>query len=307
MELKMSLKKIVNIIKENHNLPSKEVITLEGKDSLTKSDIYKIAGYLCGNINSNNDLEILLESKRKTWKKYIDYFQKTFNINLSAKIPIIYGLICSLFILLLDNQYTVKESESRQGFVKRIIRNTDEAGFAELTYQERNDLIDYLENIFDSIEYEKYGIKIDYKIDNHTPTHQITGFISVKDIDKFKRNQSALEMLLEILPYSDEIYSVLSKWRFNTGLAEMLRCYEKHISDYFSIYAQKLLDGMSHKMNERAKELLFTQKYCNEDRFGKEMEDIFRSYIEDNFTHFQDELISKCINFDFDPLILLKK
>lgn len=302
------LKDLIKDIKKYHDLPSKEIMTLEGRKVLLKNDIYRIAGCLYENINTKDELDELLASKKKTWKKYIDCFQRTFNIEFSKKIPIVNGLICSLFLLFLDNQYTLKESEKKQKFIRSIIKKENSIRFAELSYKEKNELIDYLENIFDIVDYEKYGIAICM---NEIDTKNLTRFpkeipFSVIDLEKFKRNQSALELLAEISAYSDEIYSVLSQWRFNTGLAEMLRRYEQHISNIFDICTQQLLEGLSDELNSRAKEMLFTQSYCNEHKFAKEMKGIFRNYIKDNFMQFKNELITRSNDFDLDPDQLLK-
>lgn len=315
-------KEFLKKIREGYNITKKNIVTLEGKSTLNKSDIYRVAGCLYGNITSKDDLDKLIENKKKTWKKYIDDFQNIFPISFSPTVPIVYGLLCVLFILLLDNQYFIDESEERPRFINRIIRKLDDdAQPLALNYQEKNQLLDYFENIIEPTNYEKYGIRINIKkdFDKKMVFEEMDGLekiempysfkidIGIYNLELYKNHQIVLEMLEEIEPYSDEMLHIINQWRFNTALREMVERYETHIIKEFGTYAKVFFGALFSELDKRAEETIFTQKYHSEEQIAEEVEQLFKTYMEEHFKDFVDRWFSKCINFDFDPMILLKK
>lgn len=315
----MADKEILKIIREKYNIPKKKIVTLESKSTLNKSDIYKVAGCLYGNITSKDDLDRLIENKKKTWKKYMDYFQKVFAISFSSTIPIVDGLLCALFILLLDNQYFIDESEERPKFVKRIIKELKKADFTALTNQEKNQLLDYLENIIEPTNYEKYGIKTNIKkdFDKKMILKELDGsekrelpysfkiYLGIENLEMYKNNQVVLEMLEEIEPYTDKIFHTISQWRYNIALREMVEYYETHIIKEFVTYAKNFFGELFKELEKRDEESIFTQKHYSEEQIAEEVEQCFKSYMKNHFKDFVNIWVSKCINFDFNPLILL--
>lgn len=305
MEKIWDLEKICAEFREKYKLKKKKVFSLKDKEKIKRNDIYKIAVYLFESVSSDDMLNDVVESKRKTWKKYIDYFQKVFGLELSGEIPIITALLCVCFILLLDNQYFIRENEERNNYVKRIIKKMGEEKFLNLDYEEKNELLTYFQNIFELVDYQKFGIEIAIRKDPSRKDGVII-YRYIKNLKYYKQYQSIIEMLAEIQPYGDELYSLVSHLRMGTAMEKMVSDFEEYVVSEVDEYTKRFCERLHDELASRtAKLFLIEEDKIYTDDISKEIIIFFEEYVNREFELFKKNLVDECKTYDFNPWLLI--
>lgn len=298
------LEKICEKFRKKYNLEKKKVFSLKNKEKIKKNDIYKIAVYLFESVSSDDMLNDVVESKRKTWKKYIDYFQRTFGLKLPKEIPVTTALLCVCFILLLDNQYFIKEDEECNNYVKRIKKKVCEEKFTDLDYEEKNELLTYFQNTFELVDYQKFGIEITVREDP-SRTDEIIIHCYIKNLKYYKQYQSVIEMLAEIEPYGNELYSLVSHLRMGTAMEKMVYDFEEYVVSEIDEYTKRFCEGLHDELASRTAKLFMIEDEVYADDVSKEVVTFFEEYVNKEFELFKQNLVNECKTYDFNPWLLI--
>lgn len=310
---KHSLSTACRVIRKKYKIKKKDIYSLADKELLKKSDIYKIACCLIQNISTKDEMKEMLESKRKTWKKYIDYFMKSFDLTFSTEIPIDLGIFCAYFILFLDRQGM---DEERIASVNKIRRKIFDNNFSYLNYDEKNDYLNFCEHFFDMNNLEKYGIQ--YRIDSKKDSNGYFEGASIslvikskKQIQLFEKNQVAIEMLAEIENYQMDLDGLIGYLRYNTAVKKRIDDFEQYIIDEFNQKAHTFFQGWSKELQNEMTPLMknmfnIEKPTYEEEKIREAAVETFRKYVSREIPLFEEELLRSCEKFRFDPEILLK-
>lgn len=311
----MSKKDAYNYYLKKNKLRDMEILSLEGRETLKKSEIYKIAACLMDGTSNLDIMEDLVNSKKKTWRKYIDYFPKVFNVELyaesSQEIPLIKALLCIGFILVIEDQvYFSSKTGNKKNpeYITRIKRTINEENEKEnekenkigkfeelLSYDEKNEMITNLGEIFSVDDYEEFGIKTEVK------ENEKKIYTYVSDLERFKKNQIKYKMLAEIGPYEDEIFGFASSLRMRTVLEELRHRFLKNIRVSFRINGDIFLDGLENEISTKATQL-FEMNNERGHTINDELINIFNEYVDKSFDAFKQKWISESTNFCLDPM-----
>lgn len=351
----MKIEKNRNIIKdayksylEQYGLEDIKILSLEEKKPLKKSEIYKIAACLMNETSNLDDMEGLVESKKKTWRKYIDYFPKVFNVKLDTEsyqeIPLIKALLCVGFILILEDQVyssTKMNNQKNPEYINRIkktinkeYKKENEIGKFEelLSYDEKNEFITNLGEIFSIYDWKEFGIKEDLKsydekgelincLEDYFSTcdeksgyeedkrekNKIDMILYVSNLKKFKKRQIKFKMLAEIEPYENEIFLFASSLRMRTALEELRRRFICDTQEIFSINGEAFFKGLEDEIAKKSTRLfeMNDKSGYSSDDLSDELINIFDGYVEKEFDNFKQKWISETKDFNFDPETLL--
>lgn len=334
---------------EQYELEDIEILSLEGRESLKKIEIYKILACLMNETSNLDDMNSLVDSKVKTWRKYIDYFPKVFNVKLyaelSQEIPLIKALICIGFILVLEDQVyfsTRMNNQRRPKYINRIKKTINKEDKKEnkigkfeelLSYDEKNEFITNLGEIFSIYDWGKFGIKGNLKLydekgefieyledcfstdDNEEEsgyeqdkrkTSKVDKELYISDLKQFKKNQIKFKMLSEIDPYELKVFSFASDLRMRTALEELRRRFICDTQEAFKINGEVFLKGLTNEIAQKSTRLFEMNKsgYSSDD-LSDELISIFDGYVEKEFEAFKQKWISETKDFNFDPDTLI--
>lgn len=269
---------------------------------------------------NTNNIDDFLDSKKKIWRKYIDYFPKVFNVKLyaelSQEIPLVKALLCIGFILILEDQVyfsTKKKKQRNPEYITKIKRTINKENKKEseigkfeelLSYDEKNEFITNLGEIFSIYNYNKFGLKED-EITNKNKTTEF--IICINNLEQFKKNQKKFKMLAEIEPYEDKIFLFASDLRMRTALEELRRRFICDTQEAFRINGEIFLKGLANEIAQKSTRLFDMNNksgYSNDD-LSDELINVFDEYVENEFDAFKQKWINESKDFDFDPYRLI--
>lgn len=330
-----NFKTIYKLILENKkwNLKDVEWLSLEGKEFLNKNQIYQIAACLLAKKSDIDAIEEIISNKRKTWKKYIDYFFEIFNLKFndesSTKIPIVQAIECVGTILLFENPEWINESKEKPKYITKIRRRINEdykegkdsnikrGKFEQLlSYEEKNKMITDLERSisFYNSDFKRCGIGITREIVKENNTNEDVEFdilvhVNIMDINRFKEHQMEYKMLAEIEEYEDELYEFLSILRMRTALEEVRNRFINNVQELFRINAEDFLKELENEIIEKSTQLfeLKNENGYNSNDLSKDSINAFNEYVQKEFDTFKEKWITESTNFSFDPHKLIKK
>lgn len=322
-------------LKKNYNLTDKCNFRFENRKFLKRIDIYKIADDLNEYIQHTKigDYENHIKTRSKTWKKYIDCYEKLFDIDIHNTVSIPDGILCACFISFLENprsEYYEEMDEEAEEKKKEIIRKIkkEETTFdEELNYDEKNIVITELDKIFYSIDYKYFGIEeLFYKCEvtdgdrkriiydpsmEDFNSKKLHASYRITDMKIFKKRQNIFEMIAQIEAYASELIDIIDRLRMHTALEEMRTRFAENMYEVFAENMKIFLDNLNSEINRKEKEhKLFnirTESHYNTDVLKREVLDTFHKYIEYEFDVFKENWIGECKNFDFDPYILIEE
>lgn len=332
-------KEIYDTFKKKHNLTDKCNFKFENRKSLRRKDIYKIADDLNEYIQhtKKGDYENHIITRSKTWKRYIDCYEKLFNIDIHDTVSIPDGVLCACFISFLENprseyykemdEETEKKKKEIINKIKKCIKKEDATFEEELNYDEKNIVITELDKIFYSIDYEYFGIEdffykyevIDGEIQciiydpsmEDFNSEKLHKWYRIKDMNIFKKRQNIFEMIAQIEPYASELIDIIDRLRMHTALEEMRTRFVENMYEVFAENMKNFLDNLNSEIYRKEKEYkLFNirnESHYNTDVLKRDVFDTFHKYIEHEFDIFKENWIDECKNFDFDPYILIEE
>lgn len=345
----MNIKDAYNCYLEQHKLKDIEILSLEGRETLKKSEIYKIVACLMDEISNINEIDDLVGRKIGTWRKYIDYFPKVFNVNLyaesSQEIPLIKALLCIGFILIFEDQVyfstKMKKQQRNPEYITRIKRTINKENKKEseigkfeelLSYDEKNEFITNLGEIFSIYNYDEFGIKEDIRIydekneliewkdyildcnreeselkEDGRKIGKVVREFYINDLEQFKKNQIKFKMLAEIQPYENEIYLFASRLRMETALEELRNRFIYDTRENFKKSGEAFLKGLEDNIAKKSSQLfdMNNESGYSSDDLSDELINIFNEYVEKEFDAFKQNWICKSKDFDFDPYRLI--
>lgn len=299
-------KEIYDTFKKKHNLTDKCNFKFEKGKFLKRMDIYRIVANL-----SEETLSVVdLETERRTWVKYIDCYEKIFNIDIHDTISIPDGIMCACFIKFLYKNSKENDQEGKIiRKIKKCIKKEDATFEEELDYDEKNIVITELDKIFNSIDYEYFGIEEIFFDDLKSGRVHI--WYEITDINIFKKRQNIFEMIAQIEPYASELIDIIDRLRMHTALEEMRTRFVENMYEVFAENMKKFLDNLNSEIDRKEKEhKLFNirpESRYNTDVLKKDVLDTFHKYIVNEFDAFKENWIDECKNFDFDPYILIEE